>query len=220
MVGCAFIFVLSPFAIRGIFVFSLARNGQPILQAKMFFMMTRPPSSHPVKGRRALPGVLVLALVLLAAIWAVSTFNAEARVHRKVVRLIRLAEKPGAESPVALGLAANRFGQLLATNCVLEWEPDGELAAGRQTIVQLFVQVRSNLDRMEIQEPRIRVATVRRREVQARVEARYRFADGSGAAAENPGWADLHWVKGREGWQITRATLGTDAPGSIPGGWK
>ena len=64
----------------------------------------------PERRKSRLPGVVLLALALVAPLWAISYFRAEARIGRATARLMRLVEKHADESPVALGLAANRLG--------------------------------------------------------------------------------------------------------------
>ena len=79
-----------------------------------------------------LAGGVILAFLLVAAIWAASYFRAEARVRRATTQVIALAEKAGAESPVSLGLTVNRFGKFLSPQAVLELDEYGALATGRQ----------------------------------------------------------------------------------------
>ena len=160
---------------------------------------------------RGLPLAAVLALALVAGLWAATYFGAEARMGRATAKVVRLAEKTGEESPVALGLAAHRFGNFLATNAVLELKGYGPLATGRTEIVQLFANVRNALDEISFAEPRIAAVALRRGEVQVFVEARYRLAGAeAGAAQAGRGKADLRWLKGEEGWKIARAALTPD----------
>lgn len=173
-------------------------------------------------GRRSvglLPGVVLLALVLVGSLWAVTHFRAEARMRRATARLIRVVEKTGEESPVALGLAANRLGKALATDAALELNEFGALASGRKEVVQLFAQVRSMLARIEIQRPVLVAVSPRRGEVRVRVEARYRLVPDAGAAAEGQGSADVTWRKGDEGWRIWRAMLITGPDARFPVEW-
>lgn len=162
------------------------------------------------RHRPAVPMVLLLALALVAALWAGSWFRPEARMRRATARVVRLATKPGAESPAALGLVANRLGGLLATNAVLEVAEWGEWAAGRQEVVQLFVQIRNSLATIAFEEPRITTTVPRRGEIRADVSAHYRLADGAGTVAEGDGRAALLWIKGPYGWGIARASLQPD----------
>jgi hypothetical protein len=192
---------------------------QPILNAGGILL--RAPSSRGV-GRRPgglLPGALVWALLLVGSLWAVAHFRPEARMRRASARLVRLVEKTGEESPVALGLAANRLGKALATDAALEMNEFGALATGRKEIVQLFAQIRSMLARIEIQRPVLVAVSPRRGEVRVRVEARYRLVPDAGAAAEGPGSADLIWRKGDEGWRIERAMLVTEPDARFPVEW-
>jgi hypothetical protein len=168
----------------------------------------------------AVPGAVLLAFLLVASIWAASYWSVEARLRRASARVVRLAEKAGDESPVALGLAANRLGKFLAANAVLELEEFGTLATGRQEIVQLFAQVRSALAQIRFEHPAIVALKAGPGMVDVHVAARYRLVPDAGAAAEGDGQADLHWVKGRDGWQITRAVLQADQNAALPGGWK
>lgn len=171
------------------------------------------------RKRPLLPGALLLAFLLVAALWARSYFGPEARVRRATAKLVRLVEKSGPEAPVALGLSANRLGGCLATNAVLELEGYGPLATGRKEIVQFYAQVRNELDRMAFAEPRIVVALLRRGAVNAVVEARYRFVHEAGEAWEGDGQATLLWVRGDDGWKISRAALKPDESVALPAGW-
>ena len=170
------------------------------------------------KGR--LPGVVLLALALVAALWAFGHFRAESRIGRATARLMRQVEKRAEESPVALGLAANRLGKNLATNAVLEMAEFGPVATGRTEIVQIYVQVRDLLAGLEFIQPRIGVAVVRRGEVQAVVEARYRLTVAGTEPLEGSSRAELTWVKQADGWQIGRALVSGVAGQPLPGGWK
>ena len=127
--------------------------------------------------RRPVPvrGAVLLAFALVAAVWSATYFGAEARMRRATARIVRLVEKAGAESPVALGLSANRLGGFLATNAVLELEDQGTLAAGKTEIVQFYANVRNLLDEISFAEPQIAAAKTARGEVQVAVTARYRL---------------------------------------------
>jgi ketosteroid isomerase-like protein len=171
-------------------------------------------------SRMRVPGVVILAFLLVGFIWAGFYFGAEARVRRATARVVGLAEKQGEESPVSLGLSVNRLGKYLAADAVLELEDYGSLAEGRQEITSLFAQIRSSLKQIEFTQPEISVATVGKCVVEARVAARYRLAPDAGDAAEGNGTAELIWTKGDDGWQIVRATLHTDEAAKLPGGWK
>ena len=163
------------------------------------------PSSRP--GRPLVSGVLLLTFLLVGFLWATRYFSAEARVRRATVRVVRLVEKQGEESPVSLGLAANRLGNSMAAHAVLEVETYGTLANGRQEIVQLFTQIRSSLAVIAFEKPEIVTRVAGKDEVLAHVNADYRLASETGDAAEGPGQADLLWIRGKDGWQISRATL-------------
>ena len=152
---------------------------------------------------------LLVAFVLVAAIWAATYWSAEARMRRATARVVRLVEKTGEESPVALGLSAHRLGAQLAVQAVLELDGYGALATGRQEIVQLYANVRNSLDAIAFENPRIASVAVRKGEIQVFVDARYRLA-GAGDAQEGDGKAVLRWVKGEDGWQIARARLTPD----------
>ena len=174
--------------------------------------------SKPKKGRLLLPGAVLLAYVLVASLWAVAYFGTEARMRRATARVVRLVQKEGPESPVALGLSANRLGKLLATNAVLELESCGTLATGRQEIVQLYATVRNSLDEIAFENPRISAIAARRGDVRAIVDARYRLA-GAGEAQTGVGKAALQWVKGADGWQIARAKLTPDPASAGKRSW-
>lgn len=171
-------------------------------------------------GRNWISRVVVLAFVLVASIWATSYFAAEARVRRATVRVVALAEKPGEESPVSLGLAANRLGKFLATNAVLELDDYGALATGRPEIVSLFAQIRGSLAILAFEHPEIVAVKTGPGAVEAHVAARYRLEADAGEAAEGDGKAKLHWIKGKDGWQIVRAVLHAEEGAKVPGGWK
>lgn len=170
------------------------------------------------KGLSLVPGAVLLAFVLVASIWATTYFRAEARMRRATIRVVRLVQKEGPESPVALGLSANRLGNLLAANAVLELEGYGALATGRQEIVQLYANVRNSLDEIAFENPRISAVAARRGAVAAFVEARYRLA-GGGEAQAGAGKAVLQWVKGADGWQIARAALTPDPAAAGKRSW-
>lgn len=164
-----------------------------------------------------LSGAVALAFVLVAAIWAFGHFGPEARVRRATLRVAEMAGKSGEESPVALGLAANRFGKELAAEAELDLEPYGTIARGRKEIVQLFAQIRSSSDVVAFDRTAVAVGRTREGEVWARVEARYRFDFSGGGGMAGNGTAELLWRKEKEGWRIARAALRPD-PGSSPGG--
>ena len=190
----------------------------PANSAKRGYVMeTR---QKPERRKVRLPGVVLLALALVAALWAISFFRAEARIGRATARLVRLAEKRAEDSPVALGLAANRLGQNLAANAVLELAEYGAVATGRTEIVQAYVQVREMLAGLEFIQPRIGVAAIRRGEVQAVVETRYRLTVAGTAPLEGSSRAVLTWLKQPDGWQIGRALVSGVAGQPLPGGWK
>ena len=172
------------------------------------------------RERSWLSGVVVLAFLLVSAIWAISYFSPEARVRRATAEVVALAGKPGSESPVSLGLAANRFGKFLSPQAVLDLDEYGTLATGRQEIVQLFAQVRSMVESMTFSNPKIVVAKSVDGDLLARVEARYRFVVQSGSVSEGDGTAELMWSKGEEGWQITSAVLSLAEGATLPKEWK
>jgi hypothetical protein len=166
------------------------------------------------------PGAFLLAFALVATLWATTYFRAEARVRRATVRVVALAERPGEESPVALGLTANRLGKFLAPGALLELEGYGALATGRQEIVSLFAQIRSAMDVVAFTSPVLVVDAAEQGVIRVRVDARYRLVPEGGAAAEGKGKAELVWIKGEEGWQIARATLQPEEGAQLPQGWK
>jgi len=175
-------------------------------------------SAGPAARRPWVPRVALLALALVAAVWASAYFGAEARLRRATLRLVRLVEKEQAESPVALGLAAHRLGERLATNAVLAVEGWGVLATGRTEIVQFYANVRNALDEIALAEPKIASQVVRRGEVEIRVAARYRLA-GYGEVRAGDGRAALRWLKGDDGWRIQRAFLVPDPADAGRGSW-
>lgn len=177
-------------------------------------------SARRIRAGSAVPGAVLAAFLLVATLWAATCFSAEARVRRASARVVHLAAKPADESPVALGLAANRLGQFLAPDAVLELESVGTLAAGRAEIVSLFAQVRSALDQIEFRHPEIAAAAAGPGGVNVRVTARYRLVPGAGPAAEGDGQADLAWTRGAEGWRIARAVLRAEEGPALHGGWK
>ena len=183
--------------------------------------MTRMPmSTSPRRRLPVVPGVAILALVLVASIWAATYFSAEARMRRATARVVRLVEKSAEESAVALGLSASRLGDFLAADAVLALEGYGPLATGRSEIVQLYANVRNSLEIISFENPRISAVAVRGGEVQAFVDARYRLASvAAGAAQEGDGKATLHWAKGADGWQIVRANLTPDPAAAVSGNW-
>lgn len=170
-------------------------------------------------GSRALPGVMLLALGLVCAVWAYGYFRAEARLRRASLRLVQLVEKAEAESPVAMGLTAHRLGGQLADGAVLEYNTGGPVATGRRDIVQLFTQIRSLLARIELDDPTAAVQSSRRGEVVTRVAASYRLVAETGSAEEGEGSAELTWRKGEDGWQIERAVIRAEDGARFPGNW-
>ena len=170
--------------------------------------------------RMLVPGAVLLAFGLVAALWAASYFSPEARVRRATAKAVALAQKAGPDSPVALGLAANRFGDLLAVNASLEIEGWGRIASTRQEIVQVFVQVRDTFEQISFAEPKITTVAMEGGGVEAYVSAHYRFAPMNGQALEGNGKATLQWAKGDEGWQIRRAVLRPDPQQALPRGWR
>jgi 1,4-dihydroxy-2-naphthoate octaprenyltransferase len=152
-----------------------------------------PTSVSKSSRRRPVPvrGAVLLALALVAAIWSATYFGAEARMRRATARIVRLVEKAGAESPVALGLSANRLGGYLATNAVLELEDQGTLAAGKTEIVQFYANVRNLLDEISFANPQIAAAKTARGEVQGRrgrAVSPARAATRPGPAPAGPRW--------------------------------
>jgi len=183
----------------------------------------RTTSSVSKRNRKLLPipGVLILVVVFLAGIGVVRYFGAEARIQRATFRLIQTVEKTGEESPVALGLAANRFGDALATNMVLILEGTGILTASRQETVQLFAQVRNSVDQMTFTDPVLSVRQEKSGAVIARVTAQYYFATGTtGEGERGEGKAMLTWVNGKDGWQIVQAILQEEEGVAVLKGWK
>ena len=164
-------------------------------------------------------GVVGLAFLLVAGVWVSTYFRAEARVRRATARVVRGVEKTGEESPVALGLAANRLGANLSVDAELELEEVGRLTQGRTETVQLFAHIRSAMERIAVDHPRLAVETVRRGEVRAVVQATCRFVSTGGEVTEGRGTADLLWVKGEDGWQIRRARLRAEDGLVLPAGW-
>lgn len=171
-------------------------------------------------SRNRISGAVLLAFVLVAGIWVLTYFGAEARVRRATGRLVTLAEKSAEESPVAQGLAANRLGKFLATNAVLELADYGRVASGRQEIVSLFAQVRAALAVVSFSDPEIAVVARGNGEMDARVEVRYRMESDAGDFVEGDGKGELHWAKGKDGWQIVRTVLHPEEGTHLPGGWK
>ena len=100
---------------------------------------------------------MALAVMAMMGTFAASGLS-EARMRRATARIVRHVEKAGAESPVALGLSANRLGGILATNAVLELEDQGTLAAGKTEIVQFYANVRNLLDEISFADPQIAAA--------------------------------------------------------------
>lgn len=172
------------------------------------------------KRRRLLPVAAGAVVLLLATAWAADYFSAEARVRRATLRVVRLAEKPGEESPVVLGLATHRLGGMLATNAVLELEGAGVLATGRREILQLFSRVRASMAQVAFEEPRVRTRALPGGEVRARVEAVYRLIPATGPAEEGDGVCILLWSKGEEGWAIRSTVLRAGENLEFPAGLR
>lgn len=166
-----------------------------------------------------LPGVVGLAFLLVGVLWASSYFSLDARMRRATVRVVELVEKTGEESPVSLGLAANRLGALLTPDTELGLEEVGELAQGRAEVVQLFAHIRSSMSRISFSRGDISVAVKGRGEVLTVVRARYRFEPATGDPTAGEGTAELHWVRGDEGWRIRRSRLNAGEDAAIPKGW-
>lgn len=171
------------------------------------------------REKRALSGVLLLTLGVLIGLWAVSYYSTEARLRRMSLRLVPLVEKTEDESPLALGLAARRLGQNLADDAVVNDMTHGALATSRQDIVQLFVQVRSLLAQIGLDDPQVAVLSSRRGEVTIRLKARYRLVPEAGAAEVGDGSAELQWRKGDEGWRIERVSIQAETDARFPGNW-
>jgi len=167
-----------------------------------------------------IPGVLILAIVFVGCLWAIHYFSAEARVHRATVCVVRTVQKAGSESPVSLGLAANRLGKYLSADVLLTLEGVGELTAGRQETVQLFAQIRQSMEAMTFTDPSVTVASVGPKRIQARVMAHYYFDSGAGEVTEGDGVAQLIWMKGKDGWQLDRVVLQAEEELDLPKGWK
>jgi len=181
--------------------------------------------SLPLKPSRKLkvapiPGVVILAIVFVVCLWGIHYFGAEARVHRATARVVRTVEKTGEESPISLGLAANRLGKVLATDVVLALDGIGTLTTGRQETVQLFAQIRQSMKSMTFADPAITVAPVGPERMQARVVAHYRFDPGMGEATAGEGVAQLVWLKGKDGWQLVEVALQTEEGTVLPKGWR
>lgn len=183
-------------------------------------MRLRPEEVSRKRGRTWALRAVFPALLLGVSFGAITYWGAEARVKRATARVVRVAEKTEEESPVSLGLSANRLGNFLSTNAVLELEGYGTLATGRKDIVSVFAQIRSSLAQIEFARPEITVAAAGEGAVNARVAARYRLASAAGEAAEGDGTADLLWNKGEGGWRISRAELRAAEGARLPGGWK
>lgn len=170
-------------------------------------------------GSRTLPGVMLLALGLVCAVWAYGHFRAEARLRRASLRLVELVEKSEDESPVAMGLAGHRLGGQLADAAVLEYNTEGPVATGRRDIVQLFTQIRSLLARIALDDPKAAVRSSRRGEVVTWVTASYRLVAEAGNTEEGEGSAELTWRKGEDGWRIERAVIRAEDGARFPGNW-
>lgn len=179
------------------------------------------PTGKAVNGetrRPRVPRATWLALALVAAVWASAFFGAEARLRRATLRLVRQTEKGQAESPVALGLSAHRFGERLAADAVLEVDGWGPIATGRTDVVQFYATVRQTLDEIALADPKIASQVVRRGEIEIRVAARYRLS-GYGEVHAGAGRAALRWLKGDDGWRIQRAFLVPDPADAARGSW-
>ncbi len=181
-------------------------------------MAQRPMSTSSGMRLPLVPAAVLLAFALVASIWVATCFGAEARIRRATTRMVRLVEKQGEESSVALGLSAHRLGKLLASGAVLELDGYGPLATGRAETVQLYANIRNSLQIVSFEDPRITAVAVRRGEVRAFVSARYRLA-GGGESQEGDGKATLHWAKGEDGWQLVRAVLTPDPSSAVSKGW-
>jgi len=180
-------------------------------------------SSSKVDRNRAgslIPVVVILILAVLASLWAIRYFSAEARVRRATVRVIQLVEKTGKESPVALGLAANRLGKMLATDMVLSLDETGLLTDSRQETVQLFAQIRQSTEIMKFDNPQLILEVIGKKRLSARVVVQYHVAGPFGESYSGKGQAALEWVKGKDGWQIGRADLQAEEGSSLPKGWE
>lgn len=165
-------------------------------------------------------GAVLLAFGLVAVIWALNYFSPEARVRRATARVVALVQKTGDESPVALGVTANRFGDLLGVNATLEIDDWGVIVSQRSEIVQMFLQVRDTFKRVSLMEPKIATTVKKGGGVTAFVSAHYRFAPINDQVIEGDGNATLQWGKNDEGWQIQHAVLHPDPHQTLPGGWR
>ncbi len=175
-------------------------------------------SPHRRRLDKALPGVMLLALVLVASIWALRHFSAENRMRRATIRIVRLVEKSEDESPVALARVANRLSSQLAATVELDFDGAGILTRGRSETVQLFVQVRSNSESLSLENPQVGAIPVRRGEVRVLVKARYRLTWAGGSGVEGEGTADLLWRKTDDGWRIVQVRIRDENRSRVPGG--
>jgi len=176
--------------------------------------------SNRIRIGSLLPGVVVLIVAGIITLWAVHYFSAEARVRRATVRLIEAVEKTGEESPIVLGLAANRLGKSLATHMVLSLDEVGLRTSGRQETVQLFAQIRQSVDVMTFDNPQLMIEKSGKDRVNAHVIAQVRLVGASAEAYTGKGEAALEWVKGKDGWQIVRAVLQAAEGTKLPKGWE
>ena len=160
---------------------------------------------------------VLLAFALVAGIWAGRYFSAVQRIRRASERIVEMTRKGQDESPMAIALASSRFGKEIAVDAVLELEPHGEIARGRQEIVQLFAQIRSQFARIVFEHASYIIENKGQGEVAVRVGVRYRFESGPGSAQTGTGTADLTWRKRDKGWQIERAAI-RDESGNVEKG--
>ena len=174
------------------------------------------PLRFPATGQRLplVPGVVILAFILVGSVWLAAYFSPEARIRRATGKLVELVRKDGAESEIALGLSANRLGNYLATTAELELSDYGSLAEGRTEIVQLYAHIRHTLGRIALEEPKIGTVRIRQGEIRSYVVATYRVA-GSGEERQGEGKAELRWLKSDEGWRIVYVHLALEAAGAL-----
>ena len=156
----------------------------------------------------------ILAFALVAGIWAAVRFSPVQRVRRASERIVEMARKSQDEAPMAIALAASRFGKELGGGAVLELEPHGEIARGRQEVLQLFAQVRSQFDRIAFENASYIIQQKHPDEIEVRISVRYRFESGPGPAQSGTGTADLTWRKQDKGWLIDRAAI-QDESGNV-----
>jgi hypothetical protein len=190
------------------------------MQKRELFMMTSASNIYRFRTGSLIPVVGILILAGLGSLWAIRHFSAEARVRRATVRVLQLVEKTGEESPVALGLAANRLGRMLTPHMGLSLDETGLLTDGRQETVQLFAQIRQSVDVMTFDDPHLIVEKVGKDRVNARVMAQYRFVGAATETYAGKGVAALEWINGKDGWQIVQAVLQAEEGAMLPKGWK